>query len=857
MTRLVGRDDDVDELIKALHGRGAIVWGAAGVGKTALVAAVANRIAEHGDQADWIVATAASQAIPFGALAPLLVDVDVELPPTLVLAAISRRLRATPAERPAVLVVDDAHLLDDASAATVLGLVISGAARALVTVRSGEPRPDAVDALWKDGFLASTMLQSFDRATTRAFLEQLLGGEVAGSTVELLWRHTQGNALYLHELANGARARGQLVSLGGVWVWKEDRVVVPPRLAELLARRFAGLSDPAMTAVAALTLGEPVDVETLIQVSSLDAVAELEERALVVARDHHGRPHYGFTHPLLGSAVSDQLSAVRRRQVADALIAANSPDADPVRSALWQLNSSGPAAVDRLSAGARSLLLTQPALAQRMAERAVALSDDVEPALLLADARAELGELDGARRAISVAAARARSPAERVELTLTDAGVTTFVERRPDVALGVVVAARRELPAPVAAELDAFRALILLFSARPAAALAAADEVLALAPRRSTRMRAASVRVGALALVDRSNDAMHEGRELLADVARHPTSPYASGLAHIVYQLARFVAWENQFAPIIDPAGATWPILDRPDDVIDDRLERVAHPLFAGGRLLKEGDLAHALPLLREAVAQQSRGRCLLRSEAVSLLVTAQAATGDREGAARLLARQPPDRVALYPGLELSTRAAEAAAAGRGEAIELAFAAADEAIAVGGRISAVAYLADAARYGAATRAAARLDEMGVGFEAAIARARASYVRARASGDGTMLLEAAEAHAAIALRAPAAELAQLASAALGRNRRLARRADLLAADMRRHLRLPAAEATSLASLTRRELEVARLASQGMNSRQIAALLVVSVRTVESHLAAAYRKLDIRSRQDLPTALAAMY
>jgi DNA-binding NarL/FixJ family response regulator len=60
-------------------------------------------------------------------------------------------------------------------------------------------------------------------------------------------------------------------------------------------------------------------------------------------------------------------------------------------------------------------------------------------------------------------------------------------------------------------------------------------------------------------------------------------------------------------------------------------------------------------------------------------------------------------------------------------------------------------------------------------------------------------------------------------------------------------------TGLPRLTERESEIARLASTGLSDREIAASLVVSVRTVESHLASAYRKLGIVSRRNLRAAL----
>ena len=62
-------------------------------------------------------------------------------------------------------------------------------------------------------------------------------------------------------------------------------------------------------------------------------------------------------------------------------------------------------------------------------------------------------------------------------------------------------------------------------------------------------------------------------------------------------------------------------------------------------------------------------------------------------------------------------------------------------------------------------------------------------------------------------------------------------------------------SGLDSLTASERRVARLAAEGRTNREIAQSLFVSARTVEGHLTAVYRKLDISSRDELPAALAA--
>ena len=59
-----------------------------------------------------------------------------------------------------------------------------------------------------------------------------------------------------------------------------------------------------------------------------------------------------------------------------------------------------------------------------------------------------------------------------------------------------------------------------------------------------------------------------------------------------------------------------------------------------------------------------------------------------------------------------------------------------------------------------------------------------------------------------------------------------------------------------ALTDREYQVARLASEGLKSSDIAHRLVLSVRTVNNHLSRVYAKLGVAGRNELPEALLPM-
>jgi DNA-binding NarL/FixJ family response regulator len=100
----------------------------------------------------------------------------------------------------------------------------------------------------------------------------------------------------------------------------------------------------------------------------------------------------------------------------------------------------------------------------------------------------------------------------------------------------------------------------------------------------------------------------------------------------------------------------------------------------------------------------------------------------------------------------------------------------------------------------------------------------------------------EAAAALATRAGVATGAARAAHDLATELGMTRWAQRAAALLKQ------AERTRPAGLTSREAEILRLLAEGRTNRDIAATLVLSVHTIERHLANAYRKIGARNRAE---------
>jgi DNA-binding CsgD family transcriptional regulator len=163
---------------------------------------------------------------------------------------------------------------------------------------------------------------------------------------------------------------------------------------------------------------------------------------------------------------------------------------------------------------------------------------------------------------------------------------------------------------------------------------------------------------------------------------------------------------------------------------------------------------------------------------------------------------------------------------------------------------------DAARIGAPEQALPALREAAGHTDGPFPPAAVSHAAALATSDRAGLLEAADTFEGLGMLLIAAE-AVVEAQQLGarqQDRRLAARAATLVAKCEGSITPTLADKVKRPSrLTQRELTVARLASQGHSSKAIARQLAVSVRTVDSHLARAYQKLGVVSRQELSSVL----
>ncbi len=394
---MVGRDRELQRCNDASTRPGCVgvvLVGQAGVGKTALAGAFASkRCGANGDLLR-ISASKSAASIPLGAVAPLLTlptapTAQADLIRHTVAALVARSTRAVARGGNLVIVVDDAHLLDDASATLVHQLALAGTMFLIVTIRSQETVSDPITALWKDGLADRLDIDVLGLAESTALAATILGGSLSPSGAMTLFEASGGNPLFLQQLVASARETGALALVAGrgpvAGRWSlVAPLPLPVDLVSAVEGRLEHLADEDRSIVELLALGEPLDAEMLEELAGPGGeqrLERLEAEGFIVADQDQQRLSVRLGHPMYGEVLRATMPTTwanrARLLLADTLAARGRTPADAMRIATWRLDALATIPSAIATTAAQQALLR---FDHELAERIVRSSDAYHPA---------------------------------------------------------------------------------------------------------------------------------------------------------------------------------------------------------------------------------------------------------------------------------------------------------------------------------------------------------------------------------------------------------------------------------------------------------------------------------------------
>jgi DNA-binding CsgD family transcriptional regulator len=868
----VGREDELlnfRRLLLDTGSRGLVLAGASGVGKTRTATeCLAIARGEAGCHPARASGHQASAELPFGALAHLLPEVDRGQEATLedrggLLRRLASALVGQAGKRRLVLLVDDAHLLDDPSAALLYQLAVSSPAFILATVRAGETAPDAIVALWKDGLLDRRDLVGLRSQVIEELLSAALGGRVDPQTTMTLAARCEGNVLFLRELVLGGLADESLRMENGMW-----RLVQPlrpsNRLVELVGARLRGLAREERELLELVSFGEPLGQVELQTLGDLSVAEGLERKGLLTVELHQGRMQVRLGHPVYGDVIRTGLPRLRVQSMARALAESVESSGvlrgeDLLRIGSWRLLGGGGSPQLMLAAASAARWRYDFALADRLVAAAQKLGAGFEADLLAAKLASVQGFSDAAEAMFAALAKDAVGDEQRSLVTIGQMDNFLYASRSMD-SLRVASEAEASIrDLRWRDEITARRSANLVAVAGPRATLEAVSPLLAGTGSPAALVWACLTGAHSLARLGRCQEAvtLTERGHAAQLKLRQPIEWYpwfhlfnrcdallGVGRLRDAEQVA-MVEYQTGLDQHSQEAQACFAL-------------QLAKVCLAQGRVRSAADRA------REAVGVFRRiVRPMFLHEALMILALAVAQIeGATESSAVLVELDQADVGHLtYDAVDvLQARSWDALVNGHvGRACQLLEEAATLGQESGDLVVASSALHDLARLGRARQVTQRLDHLETQIDAGLINLRAAHARYLATDNGTGLQEVSESFAGLGADLLAADAAADAAVAFTRvgNSRAATAATRLAlahADVCEGASTPSLRSIDArARLTPAERETAMLAAAGRSNKEIATELVLSVRSVENRLQRVYEKLGICARTALAQAL----
>ena len=836
---------------------GVLVAGRAGVGKTRLIHEVLRTA--YGFHLESITASESVRPLPFGAFAQLLPSNLHEVDQVDLLNVLGRQLQHRAEGRPIVLAVDDVHLLDGLSAGFIDYVAIRRLATVLLTLRSGSPVPDALDRLCRNGDIPRLELQAVSRSEFDEMLERALDGIIESASLERMWEATRGNVLFVRELIADVLEAGELRQVHGVWRWAGG-VGSAPRLQEAIAGRLEGLTDPGRRFLELLSVGEPLRLALAEEVTADGVLLELERRGLIAVGGEDA-PTIRFSHPLFGEVLRAEMPSLLHRQLNQQLAhmlrreTARTP-ADLLKLAvLWQ------------GSGER----VDPAILAEAAQVANRLSDHLLAEKLAVDSltqqRTFLAQLELGWSLLSqhrfdeaselLAPLVGSEPDDNARERLAD-GLSLAMGLglgRVDDALALMIEIERSAVGLTArALIQCHRATLHAFVCHYAEAIELGMSAIGARDDDRVFVRSLPSVASSLVMIGKTEDALSLTEAGLACALRvREELPRAPGWA--VSSRCTALAFAGRVPEALELLDFALSSSGHPAD------QRAMSNVYRARFLLFEGRVASAVRSLKDA-SLGVRTEPGYGSWCLALLAEGEALLGHPDAAAAArresLSRRANERLSVFVDGRRALAWVDALEGRLTDASAELWAAADMARERDQRSFELLILNDLLRLGDPA-AAARAQEVSEVVEGSLGEAVRLHALAVVSRGGKDLERAATSFAQMSFSLMASELWAAAAAAYGREGLQARstkaaKRSYETAGLCEGARIgPATWPDQVEPLSRRQREVALLAAQGATNAEIASALSLSVRTVESHLYAAFAKLGLTAREELSAVL----
>lgn len=823
---LLGRDDELTAIrtAQARKAPGLIVSAPAGMGRTSVLSAMVSEWRDRRLDVQFVRATASARQLRFAALSSIIGDL-FEGPLTFDL--VSDALAARAAHGRFLLVIDDLHLLDEASVRVLADAVGRHDSFILASIDDSFL---GQDPLSDSAALGVLRLGPLSAAAIGAMVERRVQGAV---DAESWWDRCGGNPTVLLGLLD----------------------VVLPRVERHVSG--ADLSPAGRRLLNVIALAEPLPLDAATTLGGLAAVDELRASGIIALSEDGRVPVVRLRHPGLAPRLRRSLGPLEARGARRAALAV-------LRDSWPQLGATGRLRLAALAIDAGVELTDEElveattlapsagdaTLSLRLAREAARRLHRFEDFARLADVAHEQGEIGDLEDAIERMQASATTPAERATTAVAraqhllwrladgDAAVQTLAD--PDVADDPEAAALRSRILATIGRIDESTVVALPLLQHPS-------------PRVRTQ---ALIGTGhALRRAGRPAEAVEVLDEALTDAAM-VTDPVLAVSKQVLsvaraHALTESGSWKDGLAQSTVNVEYAERYDEAPGRAVAILIHGVAQ-LEAGSPRAAIESLDEAL-LLFESLRQPAGRRWATSARALAhgLRGDAVAARNDLDRLDQIGAH-PAD---LFPAFEPRARAWAAVAAADPEAARQILR------------RATSRFREARELGPAWSCAhdlVSLDDPSAVLELAPAAAepfdhvRVAHARATMSKESAPLAALVDHFASAGGLRWAAECAVAWSSAATRAgdkdevRRANERLDALLARCD-GLDIPSVATGRALALTTREREIALLAARGLTSRAIGDRLGLSVRTVDNHLARCFDKLGARNRSELAALL----